>query len=226
MPDAKGPARALILFGPPGSGKGTQAKLLKECLAIPHVATGDMLRERIQRADDLGLVIKRLIDAGELVSDELINRMVEERLSLPDCEKGFILDGYPRTLGQAETLCQTLRRLGASWFVVHLKVDYNIIIRRLAGRRFCPQCGAVFNVYFQPPSRPGVCDLCQSALLTRDDDRESVIRRRLEAYEAQTRPVLDFLIKDGGGSFVEVDGASEAPAVIAQRICELARIVK
>jgi adenylate kinase len=222
MPDANGPARALILFGPPGSGKGTQARLLKECLAIPHIATGDMLRERIQRADELGLVIKRLIDGGELVSDELINQMVEERLMLPDCAQGFILDGYPRTLAQAQTICEGLRRRGAGWFVIYLKVDYNVIIGRLAGRRYCSSCGAVFNVHSNPPNRVGQCDHCGSPLLVRDDDRETVIRRRLEAYEAQTRPVLEYFSRNGH-SFVELDGASEAPPVIAQRICELAR---
>lgn len=221
MPDANGPARALILFGPPGSGKGTQAKLLTECLAVPHIATGDMLRERIQRADDLGLLIKRLIDGGDLVSDDLINRMVEDRLVLPDCAQGFILDGYPRTLSQAETMCDALRRRGAGWFVVYLKVDYNVIIGRLAGRRYCPSCGAVFNVHSNPPKSAGVCDACQAPLQIRDDDRESVIRRRLEAYEAQTRPLLEYFSRDGR-SFVELDGASEAPPVIAQRICELA----
>jgi adenylate kinase len=222
MPDANGPARALILFGPPGSGKGTQARLLKECLAIPHIATGDMLRERIQRADELGLVIKRLIDGGDLVSDELINQMVEERLMLPDCAQGFILDGYPRTLSQAQTICDGLRRRGAGWFVIYLKVDYNVIIGRLAGRRYCSSCGAVFNVHSNPPKQAGVCDHCGSPLLIRDDDRETVIRRRLEAYEEQTRPVLEYFSRNGH-SFVELDGASEAPPVIAQRICELAR---
>lgn len=222
MPDANGPARALILFGPPGSGKGTQAKLLTECLAVPHIATGDMLRERIQRADDLGLVIKRLIDGGDLVSDELINQMVEERLMLPDCAQGFILDGYPRTISQAETICRGLEDRGTGWFVIYLKVDYNVIIGRLAGRRYCPFCSAVFNVVSSPPKLAGVCDHCGSQLLIRDDDRESVVRRRLEAYEAQTRPVLEYFSRNGH-SFVELDGASEAPPVIARRICELAR---
>jgi adenylate kinase len=221
MPEANGRVRALILFGPPGSGKGTQAKLLKECLGIPHISTGDMLRERMQAGDDLGLVIKRLIGAGELVTDEMVNRMVEERIQRPDCAGGFILDGYPRTLGQAGTIVGRLARRGIGWSVIHLKVDYNRIIERLAGRRSCPDCSAVYNVATSPPRSPEICDACGSGLITRDDDRESVVRRRLDAYDAQTRPLLDFFSGEGC-PFHVVDGGEKAPREIARQIAELA----
>ena len=222
MSEAPQAARALILFGPPGSGKGTQAKLIKDCLRIAHISTGDMLRERMQCGDDLGQVIKRLVDNGELVTDELVNRMVEERVGRPDCASGFILDGYPRTLSQAGTICQRLAARGFGWVVVHLKVDYNIIIRRLAGRRHCLKCGAVFNLASNPPKIADTCDTCSSALTVREDDKEHVIRRRLEAYDAQTRPLIEFFSAEGN-AFHEVDGAQAAPQQIAMQICELIR---
>ena len=222
MSEAPQSVRALILFGPPGSGKGTQANLIKECLRIAHISTGDMLRERMQCGDDLGQVIKRLVDNGELVTDELVNRMVEERIGQPDCAAGFILDGYPRTLSQAGTICKRLAARGLGWVVVHLKVDYNIIISRLAGRRHCAKCGAVFNLATHPPKIADRCDACASVLAVRDDDREHVVRRRLDAYDAQTRPLLEFFSAEGN-TFYEVDGAAEAPAKIALKICELVR---
>ncbi|MDX1978620.1 MAG: adenylate kinase [Bryobacteraceae bacterium] len=210
----------MILFGPPGSGKGTQAKLLNECLKIPHISTGDMLRERMQAGDDFGLVIKRLIDVGELVTDEMVNQMVEERVQKPDCAYGFILDGYPRTLGQAGTIIRRLARRGIGWNVIHLKVDYNRIIERLAGRRTCSGCAIVYNVATSPPRSPEICDACGARLTIREDDKESVVRRRLEAYDLQTRPLLEFFSGEGC-PFHEVDGMGAAPGVIARRICEL-----
>lgn len=212
----------MILFGPPGSGKGTQARLIRECLGVPHISTGDMLRERMQAGDPLGMVIKRLLDEGELVTDELVNQMVEERISKPDCRKGFILDGYPRTLSQAGTICRQLADRGTGWLVVHLKVDYNEIIRRLADRRSCAQCAAVYNLASHPPKVAGVCDRCGNRLSIRDDDRESVVRKRLEAYDERTRPLLEFF-SGGVGSFCEMNGAGDAPALIARRICEMMR---
>lgn len=213
---------ALILFGPPGSGKGTQARLLKESLTIPHISTGDMLRERMQAGDDLGKVIRHLLDAGELVTDDLVNLMVEERIGRADCEAGFILDGYPRTLGQAGTITRRMAARGFGWTVVHLKVDYNKIIGRLASRRQCSQCATVFNLLSSPPKHEGLCDKCGSRLVIRDDDKESVIRRRLEAYDVQTRPLLEFFSGEGS-PFFEVDGADDPPAVIAGRIRHLVR---
>ncbi len=220
MPEKSRPVRALLLFGPPGSGKGTQAKLIKDCLRIPHISTGDMLRERMQQEDHLGRQIRSLVDAGELVTDELANRIVEERIGSFDCAQGFILDGYPRTLSQAGTMCRLLAGRGIGWVVVHLKVDYNEIISRLAGRRHCTGCGAVYNMSSNPPKSSEMCDACALSLMVRDDDKEHVVRRRLEAYEAQTRPLVEFFTGYGSPLFA-VDGASRPPALIAEQICQL-----
>ena len=223
MSEANRLVRALILFGPPGSGKGTQAKLVNACLGLPHISTGDMLRERMHRGDDLGESIRGKLEGGELVTDDLVNRMVEERIAEPDCASGFILDGYPRTLLQAGAVCRGLAKRGMGWLVIHLKVDYNEIIRRIADRRHCCACGAVFNLASNPPTHEDSCDVCGSPLVSRDDDRESVVRRRLEAYEAQTRPLLEFFAADDT-KFFEVEGAGVAPPVLAQRICSLVNI--
>jgi adenylate kinase len=184
-----------------------------------------MLRERMQRSDELGVVIRKLMDNGELVTDELVNRMVQERIAQPDCKRGFILDGYPRTLSQAGTVRRGLAERGMGWLVIHLKVDYNEIIRRIAGRRHCCACGAVFNLASNPPVVSDVCDSCGSRLAIRDDDREVVVRRRLEAYEAQTRPLLEFFASDEE-MFFEVDGGGVTPPLLAQRICSLVRVSK
>jgi adenylate kinase len=222
MPEGESDVRAIILFGPPGSGKGTQAKLIRDLLAVAHISTGDMLRERMRQQDELGQVIRRFLDDGLYVTDELVNRMVEERIEAADCASGFILDGYPRTLSQARTIGERLDRRRIGRVVVHLKVDYNRIIARLAGRRYCPQCAAVYNLSSRPPQQPGTCDQCAGQLAIRDDDRESVVRRRLDAYDAQTKPLLEYFSGDGS-LFFEVNGATAPPAAIAQQICELVR---
>jgi len=214
------PRTALILFGSPGSGKGTQAKLLRDCLHIPHISTGDMLRERIAAADPLGTEVRELMGAGRLVPDEVVNRLVEERIAQPDCRNGFILDGYPRTIAQAEVMTGRQQRLGYTPVVIHLKVDYNVIVARLTGRRQCPQCGTLYNLASHPPKNAGSCDLDGTALVIREDDREEVIRERLEAYERQTRPLLEYFARNGS-AFFEVEGTYEKPQVIMQRICAL-----
>src|SRR6266545_1769387 len=184
--------KAIVLFGSPGSGKGTQAKLLRSCLGVPHISTGDMLRDRLLHGNSLGTAVQATMQAGSLVADEVVNRLVRDRLSQPDAAAGFILDGYPRTRAQAETLRKWLEGRGICELVIHLAVDYNVIIARLAGRRQCPRCGTLYNVVSQPPKRDELCDLDGERLVVRDDDRESVIRERLEAYEQQTWPVLEF----------------------------------
>ena len=209
---------AIVLFGSPGSGKGTQAALLSRCLGIPHVSTGDMLRERIRAGVDLGPAAARM-HSGELVRDELVNRLVEERLSRPDAADGFILDGYPRTVAQGEHLNGWLDARKVPGVVVHLKVDYNIIIARLTGRRVCPRCGTLYNLSTKPPKVDELCDLDGEKLVIRDDDREDVIRRRLEAYEQQTRPVLDFY-RAAGGRLFEVDASTDAPQKVFEKICQ------
>ena len=212
----------LILFGPPGSGKGTQAKMLRQSLGIAHISTGDMLRERIASGDPLGIQVSRAMQAGGLVSDETVNRMVEERVELPDCARGFILDGYPRTVNQAGLLSAWLAAQGGTFrkVVVHLKVDYNIIIARLSGRRQCPTCGALYSVTSNAPTVSEVCDYDGSKLVVRNDDRADVVRERLKAYELQTAPVLEFM-KGAGYPCWEVAGADSSPQAIARRITGL-----
>ncbi len=209
--------KALILFGPPGSGKGTQAKLLRSSLSIPHISTGDMLRERIASGDSLGLEVKNLMQSGRLVPDEVVNRLVDDRVSQPDCSSGFILDGYPRTLQQAKVLDGTLEGRGYHPVVIHLKVDYTKIIRRIAGRRQCPVCGTLYSLTSNPPRQADTCDRDGASLVIRDDDRESVIRERLEAYERQTRPVLEYFAASGQAVH-EVDGSEGSPDEILARI--------
>jgi adenylate kinase len=210
----------LILFGPPGSGKGTQAKLLRDRLQMAHISTGDMLRERVASADELGKAVAGIMQSGSLVPDELVNRLVEERIEQPDCTNGFILDGYPRTVSQARLLVELLEAKQIPAMVVHLKVDYNVIIARLAGRRQCPTCGAVIGVSLSAPEVSEFCDRCGSTLVIRDDDRPEVVLERLKAYDRQTMPVLEFL-RSVGYPMWDVDGASRAPQAIAADIVEL-----
>jgi adenylate kinase len=211
--------KALVLFGSPGSGKGTQAKMLHSCLAVPHISTGDMLRDAIRRKTPVGLAVAETMHAGSLVPDEVVNRLVEERLTEPDAVDGFILDGYPRTRAQAEHLCGWLKGRGIVEVVIHLAVDYNVIIARLTGRRQCPRCGTLYNIVSQPPKQPDVCDLDGEKLVIRNDDSESVIRERLEEYEKLTRPVLEFY-RTAGHPLIVVDGSSDTPDVIGKKICQ------
>ena len=212
--------RAIVLFGSPGSGKGTQAKLLTDCLKVPHISTGDMLRNRMLDGSEMGAaVVAATMHSGALVSDDVVNLMVQKRLSQPDATKGFVLDGYPRTLTQAEHLVGWLDGQGIREVVIHLAVDYNIIIARLTGRRECPRCGTLYNVAYHPPKVDELCDLDGEKLVVRDDDREPVIRKRLEAYEQQTRPVLEYY-QTAGRQVVEVDASNDPPPRIFQKICQ------
>jgi adenylate kinase len=216
------PRLCLILFGSPGSGKGTQAKLLKQSLGLAHISTGDMLRERVASGDAVGQAVASLMQAGELVPDETVNRLVEERIDQPDCINGFILDGYPRTVDQAKLLAELLVLRPIRTIVVHLVVDYNVIIARISGRRQCPTCGALYGVTSSAPKNPGVCDKDGAKLAVRDDDREEVVRERLRAYEQQTAPVLAFFKKSGIPSW-DVPAADAPPQAIAQGIEALIR---
>jgi adenylate kinase len=213
---------ALVLFGPPGSGKGTQSKLLMKALNIPQISTGDMLREHVRKGNAVGTKVEAKMKAGILVKDYVVNALVEERLAQPDCQRGFILDGYPRTRAQAEMLCGMLKARGISELVIHLVVDYNIVIARLTGRRQCPVCGTLYNVLSKPPKVPGVCDLEGAALIVRDDDREEVIRERMDAYEKQTRPLIDYF-REKGERLYEVDASHDAPEVLFRKIEGLIR---
>src|SRR5579863_555690 len=214
---------AIILFGSPGSGKGTQSKYLVEWLGIPQISTGDMLREHIRNGDAIGLAIVDRMRAGSLVSDELVNQLVFERINQPDCSRGFILDGYPRTPAQAEEMMRLLASPGASAsksireVVIHLVVDYNVIISRMSGRRVCPKCGTLYNAVSRPPKVEGICDLDGTTLVIRDDDREEVVRQRLAQYERQTRPLIEFF-RATSDRLIEVDASREKPEAVFERI--------
>jgi adenylate kinase len=211
--------KAVVLFGPPGSGKGTQSKFLVARFGIPQISTGDMLRFHIQRGDAIGTAIETLMKAGSLVPDELVNTLVRQRLSEPDCANGFILDGYPRTRQQAEVLMAFLKESGRDEVVIHLVVDYNIIIERISGRRVCPKCGTLYNSSSRPSRVPGICDLDGETLVIREDDREEVVRERLEAYEKQTRPLIDFF-RSAGHRLIEVDASHGTPEMVFGKILE------
>ena len=181
----------ILLIGPPGAGKGTQAKNVMATWQIPQVSTGDLLRANVSAGTALGVQAKAIMGRGELVSDDLVNRMVAERLKEPDCVRGYILDGFPRTIGQAEWLDSHLAGLpgGLPVVAVRLKVDYTHLVRRINGRRNCPTCGSIYNVYLQPPKDDERCDLDGTPLVRRSDDTEEVFTERLRTYEAQTAPV-------------------------------------
>jgi adenylate kinase len=214
--------QALVLFGPPGSGKGTQAKLLVQCLGIPQISTGDMLREHIQAGDSMGRAVAGVMKSGALVADERVNTLVEERLERPDAAKGFILDGYPRTRQQAESLSHWFAARGITGLVIHLLVDYNSVISRLTGRRQCPRCGTLYNLFSKPPKQDETCDLDGTKLVIRDDDSPGVIRQRLEAYERQTRPLIDYF-REKGRRLLEIDASSDPPKVLVKKICQAIR---
>ena len=210
----------MILFGPPGSGKGTQSKLLNQsCVPGPHISTGDMLRTHIEVGDSVGRNSETLIKAGKLVPDELVNELVKERLAQADCRGGVILDGYPRTLNQARVLLDLTTSYGFRPVVVHLVVDYERIVARLSGRRICPVCGTLYSLTTNPPKVPGICDLDGAKLVTREDDRESVIRERLDQYESQTRPLLEFF-RQAGVAVFEIGGVGSTPEQISNQICK------
>jgi len=211
----------LILLGPPGAGKGTQANYIREAYGISQISTGDMLRERVARKDGLGLELGALLQAGALVPDVTVNALVAERIEQPDCVPGFILDGYPRTVNQAKILAGLLTARQIATVVVHLKVDYNVIVARIAGRRQCPVCGALYSLSPNAPTVSEVCDYDGSKLVVRDDDREEVVTERLKAYDRQTAPVLEYF-RETGFTCWDVDGAAAGgPQAIAKRIQSL-----
>jgi adenylate kinase len=208
---------AVVMFGSPGSGKGTQSKYLVEWLKIPQISTGDMLREHIRNGTEVGKAIESRMRAGSLVSDELVNQLVYERIHQPDCQRGFILDGYPRTPAQAQEMMRLLDTVGAREVVIHLVVDYNIIISRMAGRRVCLKCGTLYNSVSKPPKVEGICDLDGSVLSVREDDREEVVRERLAQYEASTRPLIEYFRKTSE-RLIEVDASRDRPEVVFEKI--------
>ncbi len=187
-----------VFLGMPGAGKGTQAKIISKKYNIPHISTGDILREAVANKTELGLKAKKYMDEGALVPDELVVSLVEERLKQPDCEKGFILDGFPRNVEQAKVLEEMLQKIGKNLdavFFFSLKED--VVVKRLTARRVCSKCGAVYNMIYNPPKVEGVCDLCGGKLIIRDDDKEEVVRNRLKTYNKDTAPLIQFYMDKG-----------------------------
>jgi len=188
----------MILLGPPGCGKGTQAKILIDTYHIPQISTGDILRDALKKGSPLGLEAKSYMDQGSLVPDQLVIKIVEERLQEADCKRGFILDGFPRTAAQAEAFDKTLSKMGLEIeYVFSIEVDDEEIVKRLTGRRICNRCGKSYHIDFNPPYKESICDICRGKLYQRDDDREETIRNRLKIYQAQTAPLIDFYKRKG-----------------------------
>jgi len=211
------PAGAIILFGPPGAGKGTQAEKIADRYGVSKISTGDMIREEIRSGSGLGQNVEARLAAGQLINDALVNRLVEARLKNEDCQNGFLLDGYPRTGPQAKALAEVLRRKNCGLVVIEVRVGYNDVVKRITGRRLCSQCGAIYNVHSQPPKVPEVCDICgHRPLGIRSDDREEVVKERLRLYEEGTMPVFE-VFRAAGQKIHQVDGASSTGEV-AERI--------
>lgn len=202
----------IMLFGAPGAGKGTQAKFLIEKYGIPQISIGDILRAAIKEGTAMGLEAKRFMDEGKLVPDSTIIGIIKDRLSQEDCKKGFILDGFPRTIAQAEALEVLMKEMGITLDkVISLNVPDELIVGRVTGRKVCPACGASFHVEFNPPKVEGKCDLCGADLITRKDDNAETVTKRLGEYHSQTAPLFDFYQERG--VLVDIDGTKSVEAI-------------
>ena len=202
----------VILLGPPGAGKGTQAKLISEKFSIPHISTGDIFRANIKEKTPLGIEAKRYIDNGQLVPDEVTIGIVKDRLTKDDCDNGFLLDGFPRTVAQAEALDEFLKGINKDLDVALLiKVPEEFIMERMTGRRVCTSCGASYHIRFNPPKIEGKCDICDNELIQRKDDTEATVKERLEVYSKQTYPLINYY-KDNG-IISEVNGTESIDEV-------------
>lgn len=210
----------LVLVGPPGAGKGTQAVHLAEYFAIPHISTGDIFRANIKGATDLGLLAKSYMDKGELVPDSVTNDMVADRLTQADTKTGFLLDGYPRNVDQAKFLDGVLAERNIPLqAVLEFQLDNSEIVKRLSGRRVCKSCGAIFHVIFEKPKSEGVCDKCGGELYQRDDDKEAVIQNRLDVYDAQTAPIINYY--KSSNLLKTISAAGDVSAISANAIATL-----
>lgn len=208
-----------ILLGPPGAGKGTQAELIREKFHIPQISTGDILRKAVREQTPVGQEAQKYMEAGQLVPDEVIVKIVQERLQKPDCQHGYILDGFPRTVVQADALGRVLKEMQVALDgVISIEVEENELVRRLSGRRTCAQCGETYHLIFHPPQREGICDRCGGRLIQREDDREETIKKRLEVYAQQTAPLKDYY--QAQGILREIKGMGSREEVF-ERICRV-----
>lgn len=198
----------IVLLGPPGAGKGTQAKRMITQYGIPQISTGDMLRAALKAGTELGLEAKKYMDKGDLVPDSVVVGLVKERIQQDDCGKGYMLDGFPRNVSQAETLDGMLKELGQNIdHVVSIEVPDSELVKRLTGRRTCRECGAGYHIMFDPPNKDGVCDKCRGELYQRDDDNEETVTSRLEVYNSQTKPLIDYYLNQS--KIRKIDGVGE-----------------
>ena len=207
----------IIMLGAPGAGKGTQAKMIAEKYSIPHVSTGDIFRANIKNGTDLGKQAKEYMDAGKLVPDELIVKILLDRVAQDDCKNGYVLDGFPRTIPQAEVLEDALNKLGDKIdYAVNVDVPDENIVRRMSGRRACLKCGATYHIEHIPPKQEGICDTCGSELVLRDDDKPETVLNRLKVYHDQTQPLIDFYTERN--VLKTVDGTRDMKDVFADII--------
>ncbi|NLW40370.1 MAG: adenylate kinase [Tissierellia bacterium] len=202
----------LILLGPPGAGKGTQASAIVKRYDIPHISTGDIFRENIKKGTELGLKAKSYMDKGLLVPDDLVISIVKNRLLEDDCKKGFLLDGFPRTLSQGEALDEVLKDMGLELTrVINIDVEKEVLIERAIGRRVCKECGATYHIKFSPPKEEDVCDKCGGRLFQRDDDTKETIEKRIQVYTEQTKPLIDYYTKKG--LILNIDGSKSIESI-------------
>lgn len=214
-------AQALIFLGAPGAGKGTQAREVSREFGIPQISTGDLLRDAVERETPLGLAAKARMESGELIPDEVVSAMVDERIDHPDCVKGFILDGFPRTLAQAERAQQILHAKGrGDPLVIDIQVEQSVLLKRLTGRRTCSVCGEIYNIYFSPPLKDEICDLEGGKLHHRADDNEETIRQRLVAYANQTSPLVEYY---GERGMLHIVDGSKEPKTISRELIQFLR---
>jgi len=204
--------KGIIFLGPPGAGKGTQAKMIVDRYGIPQISTGDMLRQAVKEGTELGKKAKEYMDRGDLLPDEVVIGIVRDRLAKPDCDGGFILDGFPRTIPQADSLENVVEELGKKiGYVISLEVDDGELIDRLSGRRTCKQCGAMYHVVFNPVKVDGRCDKCGGEIYQRDDDREETIKNRLATYKVQTEPLISYY--NGRGSLTRIEAKGDIEGI-------------
>ncbi|MCC6016000.1 MAG: adenylate kinase [Desulfurococcaceae archaeon] len=212
----------LIFIGPPGIGKGTYAKMISQKYGIPHISTGDIFREEIAKGSELGLKVKQYVEKGLLVPDEIVVEVVRKVLERPECRKGFILDGFPRTIEQAKAL-DNMTKIDV---VFLFEAPVEVIIERVSGRLICPKCGAIYNISWKPPKTPGICDVCGTPLIRRKDDEPEVVRTRYQVYKQTFAPVIDYYRRKG--ILVEIDASRDAREVVAdvEKILREKRLIK